>query len=124
MKMCEFEISVQSCLRKYCFLEKWQTDSSDGRDKYHLSVTLLIVLKSKYWLFITLFGHDEQLQIQWTYWPWDDNQKTLCKVQPLFTSVRCRYQLHLHCLGSFLRFRKSNSCQKYMQLFLWLPNHA
>ena len=34
--MCEFEISVQLCLRKYCFLEKWQTDGSDGRDKYDL----------------------------------------------------------------------------------------
>ena len=25
---------------------------------------------------------------QWTYWPWDPNQETLCKILPLFTSVR------------------------------------
>ena len=25
---------------------------------------------------------------QWTYWPWETNQETLCKILPLFTSVR------------------------------------
>ena len=41
---------------------------------------------------------DGKAQIQWTYWPWDENQKTLCKVLPLFTSVRC---LHFRYLLSY-----------------------
>ena len=41
---------------------------------------------------------DAKAQIQWTYWPWDENQKTLCKVLPLFTSVRC---LHFRYLRSY-----------------------
>ena len=38
---------------------------------------------------------DAKAQIQWTYWPWDESQKTLCKVLPLFTSVRCHYLRYL-----------------------------